>query len=41
MKSQFFIYNAMIFMKQLHVLQFSAHEALHVVVNVGQMNMTK
>ncbi len=27
--------------KQLFVLQFSAHEALYVVVNVGQINMTK
>ncbi len=27
--------------KQLCVLQFSAHEALYVVVNVGQINMTK
>ncbi len=27
--------------KQLCVLQFSAHEALYVVVNVGQINMTQ
>ncbi len=26
--------------KQLCLLQFSAHETLHVVVNVGQINMT-
>ncbi len=26
--------------KQLCVLQFSAHKALHVVVTVGQINMT-
>ncbi len=26
--------------KQLCVLQFSAHETLYVVVNVGQINMT-